>query len=186
VPEQVSPPSFVGQAAAALQEDVSGAVVQLGAVPPVMGISAQQTSPGQSVGVMQSPVPPLLLPLPPPLLLPELLPELLPLLLPELLPLLLPLLLPELLPLLLPELLPLLLPELLPLLLPDPPPELLLPVPVEPVPLQPPVKPAATKTADRATSATRWVMVFPRPIPYHAEPPTAAHESLAGERGGGA
>jgi hypothetical protein len=155
VPEQAIA-RCVGHAEAALQAAVSVPDVQLGIEPPVIGMVAQQTCPGQSAGDMQSPLePPLLLPLLPPL--PLLLPLLL-LLVPLLLPL--PLLPPLPLLLVLPPLpLPLLLvlPPLLPLDPPlfDPPPfELpLLPLlpPPPPVELLSPLH--AMSTTDAKTNA---------------------------------
>jgi hypothetical protein len=157
VPEQLRPATCVGHAEAALQADVTVPVVQLGTVPPVIGMVAQQTCPGQSAGVMHMPEPPLLLPLLPPL------PLLLPLLL-LLAPLLLPLP-PPLLPLLPPLPPPLLLLVLPPLLLFEPPlfdpPPFELPLPLL-LPPPPPVELPplhATSTTDAKTNANRWTMV---------------------------
>jgi hypothetical protein len=97
LPEQVAPESCVMHCAGLVHATVRGPFVQLGMVPPVMGMFPQQTlpEPGQSDGFEQTwslpesspdePLPlllPLLLPLPelplPPVLPPPLLPPLLP------------------------------------------------------------------------------------------------------------
>jgi hypothetical protein len=129
-------PSVVGQLWSVAHITMGAPFVQLGIMPPVIGMCVQHTwlPPPQSPGLRQAKPPSIC----PPELDDE--PELEPLLLPELLPLELP----ELDPLLLPELEPLPLPELLPL----EPPELdpLLPLELDPlflpvsgalVPLQP-------------------------------------------------
>jgi hypothetical protein len=150
LPEQENP-SIVGQADCALQTAVSIPDVQLGGLPPVSGIVAQQACPPQFAGDMHPELePPLLLPLLPPLPLPLLLPLLL-LLAPLLLPL--PLLLA---PLLLPLPLLLVLPPLLPLDPPllDPPPfELpLLPLLPPPPPVEVPSPLHAMSTSEPKTN----------------------------------
>jgi hypothetical protein len=159
VPLQLAVPSCVGHAVEDAQATVSAPVVQLGMVPPVTGMCAQQ------MGVLGSavhpagdehtkppaspPLLPLLLPLPLPLPPPLPPPLLLPLPPPLVLPLLPPLLLP---PLLLPLLL------LPPLLLPLPdddadasPPSL--PTGPPPEPLQPHAKATIDPRATRAVVA---------------------------------